>query len=1250
MKGRNYFKTRSGNENIFTTNLVKRKVNRLSFVFLALLLIVTSIPVSPNISKAASTQNNEGQQNAEILDIGFGGVFSTDKFYTNPTGEIMDGIISRRAGNEEINQGRLILNGSQSGIDFNPRDSLFATNTLEKALVVETEFKPDPNPVSFDTLLSIGGNIYVRYSSASEIEYGFDVNNNGKWTSYKKSIPAPVVGKDHSIAIVYEPSRTGAKMRMFLDGLEQPTVTSTEGKPPKANNLNAEIGFGNEVHPGGSNRGFKGSLTRAVVTTFEGEFTSSFLKTMKLSRIDRSLSSFWIGSMEGTEYHSSEDDIVQGQLEVFGGIISGLGRMELDGNKSRIVFHPNAPLVNSGELIGDSVTEIVINPVSIKPGGVLVDLAGAVVVRRSLENESFEILSGGQKVKSFPVDGMLNEEYVHLSLVYKHNNDNGADVSLWLGEEQLEETLTLEQKPKALHNTIVYAGTAMASLETSLAGEVYGVAFAQMEGDFRSDFLGLLGGPCIVPTDLEPGYRIPIKGNECTASIGAKASLVRPTPKQVQWQQYEQTAFLHYGINTYYDVEWGNFNEDPNKFQPSDLDTDQWAQTLKESGFKMAVLTVKHHDGFLLYPSRYTKFGVAGSSWRDGKGDVLREFVNSMRKYGIKVGVYLSPADHKAYTDGIFGNGSKRVERTIPTLVENDDRIGKSEFPSFQLPATDYGQFFMNQLYEVLTEYGEIDEVWFDGAQGHIPGDSYETYDWDSYYKLINELQPNAVIAVTGPDVRWVGNESGWARDNEWSVLAAATGEDGRQYYYPSYRSPDLGSRTILADAAANGMEYLTWWPSEVDVSIRSGWFYHDYQQPKSVEQLRNIYYQSVARNSVLLLNIPPDKRGKFAEVDVARLKEWHESIKRDFAINHTKRTTISATNGENPNAVKDGEYNTSWRTGTQPSSLTFSLPKEVTVDKVVLQEDINHGQQVESFAIDVRDANGEWKQVYTNQAIGYKRIVLLSNPITSKEFRIRILKARGSVYMSEIGLYQTLPAGQELADKFALESLIKDASDIHDVAVEGPNVGEYPVGTKETLNDAILAAIQVQEEVFATQQQVDDAVTTLQEALDSFMSSINVEGDKTELTELIKIAQNVHENAIEGDRIGEYPVEAKQVFNDAITKAKMIEQNSATQLQIDTSLKELQTALDTFKQSINVKGVKTQLTALMEEAQAILRDAKEGDKVGEYPKGSEKHLRKTINKVRKIEKDFRATQRQVDAAMLELETALDQFLSSVNK
>lgn len=1060
---------------------------KLGSLLLAFALIISSFPAFPSWTKAA-------EETKPLLDIGFGGAFSTEKGYTSATGEIMYGSVSRRAGSEQLVFGEgVVLKGGTQGVEFAAQNT-FGTATVDQPVIVEVKFKPESSQGSLGTIIGIMGNMFVRYQSASTLEYGFDSNVNGTWQQSRGTVAAPAAGKEHSFALVYEPAGSGATVRAFLDGTELKQIVSTNGRAAISTNTGGKFAFGNDVHPSALNRGFNGSISRAVVTELAGPFTPSMLKTMDLAFVERSLKVLALGTLSGQEYKASADELALGNLEVQGARLAGLGRLAMSGDQSRIAFTPNQSLVQDGHLAGSFVAEITFESEAISSGAALIDLAGAVKLRKAA-NEALEVLIGSEVKAVVNLDGKLGGEFSHLSLVYNDNEDGTAAVELWWGQERLADPVMLEALPGTAHNAVIFAGDADGNESGGFAGEVYGVALGKITGKFKSSLLALSGGPCFLPEGLEPGHRIAIGPNECPAALAAKASLVRPDPRQVEWQQYEQTAFLHYGINTYYDVEWGNFNEDPNMFQPTELDTDQWARTLKESGFKMAILTVKHHDGFVLYPTRYTDFGVASSSWRDGKGDVLREFVTSMRKYGIKVGVYLSPSDHGAYTDGIFANGSPRTERVIPTMVDNDDRAGRTDMPSFKLPATDYGAMLLNQLYEVLTEYGPIDEVWFDGSQGNIPAGKEEKYDWDSYYTLIRELMPEAVVAVTGPDVRWVGNESGWARENEWSVLGAKMNADGTQGYYPSYTSSDLGSRQVLAQAAASGMEYLTWWPAEVDVSIRSGWFYHANQQPKSVSQLKNIYYQSVARNAVLLLNIPPDKRGKLADSDVARLREWNQDMKRDFAFRQTEGASVTAENGaqgSDPNAVKDGSYDTSWASASAaPSSLTFKTGSAVSVDKVVLQEDIRYGQQVESFAIDVRNSNGDWEQIAASGVIGYKRIVQLPKAVSGEEFRVRILGARGAVHLAEVGFYLT---GQKTSDKTALDSLIVEAEMIHDNAVEGPLAGQYPVGAKATLAAAIDAAGAMTRNPVATQEQVNDALSALQAAMDAFIASVNDE------------------------------------------------------------------------------------------------------------------------------------------------------------
>ncbi|MFF2515009.1 alpha-L-fucosidase [Streptomyces sp. NPDC058086] len=479
----------------------------------------------------------------------------------------------------------------------------------------------------------------------------------------------------------------------------------------------------------------------------------------------------------------------------------------------------------------------------------------------------------------------------------------------------------------------------------------------------------------------EAPSRIPVSPSDTEDDLVRKASRVRPTARQIAWQNLGRTAFLHFGVNTFTGLEWGTGDEDPDVFQPVGLDTDQWARALRDGGFELAILTVKHHDGFVLHPSRYTDHSVASSSWRGGRGDVLRSFADSMRRHGIKVGVYISPADENQYLHGVYANGSARTERTIPTLVDGDDRTDPR---AFTLDATDYGAHMLNQLYEVLTEYGPVDEVWFDGAQGRIPPDKVEKYDWDSWYALVRALAPDASIAVSGPDVRWVGNEGGLAREDEWSVVPVTEKDNGRTDYALAYDAPDEGSRAALV-AALPVADYLQWWPAECDVSIRDGWFYHADQQPKSVDELTDIYFRSVGRNSVLLLNIPPDTQGLLPAADVVRLREFRERVDRELPEDLGRGAVVRSS----------------------PGVFTVDLGAEREVDRIRLAEDIRHGQQVESFVVEAYGA-GVWRRVAGAGTIGASRILLLPAPVRARRWRLRVTRSRQTARIAEFALHRS--------------------------------------------------------------------------------------------------------------------------------------------------------------------------------------------------------------------------------------------------
>ena len=432
------------------------------------------------------------------------------------------------------------------------------------------------------------------------------------------------------------------------------------------------------------------------------------------------------------------------------------------------------------------------------------------------------------------------------------------------------------------------------------------------------------------------------------------AARLVPTPQQYAWQQMELTAFLHFGINTFTGREWGDGKEDPALFNPSELDAEQWVRTLKEAGFKMVLLTAKHHDGFCLWPTATTKHSVASSPWKNGQGDVVKELRAACDKYDMKFGVYLSPWDRNAEC---YGDSPR------------------------------YNDFFIRQLTELLTNYGEVHEVWFDGANGEGPNGKKQVYDWDAFYQTIQRLQPKAVMAIMGDDVRWVGNEKGVGRETEWNATVLTPGiyarsQENNKRLGVFSKAEDLGSRKILEKATE-----LFWYPSEVDVSIRPGWFYHAEEdgKVKSLKHLSDIYFQSVGYNSVLLLNIPPDRRGLIHEADIKRLKEFADYRQQTFADNRVK-------NGR--------KY---WST-TSGGEAVYALKSKSEINLVMLQEDITKGQRVEAFTVEALTDNG-WKEVGKGTTIGYKRMLRFP-AVNANKLRVRIDECRLTAYVSQVAAY----------------------------------------------------------------------------------------------------------------------------------------------------------------------------------------------------------------------------------------------------
>ena len=461
---------------------------------------------------------------------------------------------------------------------------------------------------------------------------------------------------------------------------------------------------------------------------------------------------------------------------------------------------------------------------------------------------------------------------------------------------------------------------------------------------------------------------------------------VVPSERQLRLQQMEFYAFVHFTVNTFTDQEWGDGTENPSIFNPVKLDASQWVNAVKAAGMTGLILTCKHHDGFCLWPSKHTTHTVASSPYKDGRGDIVGEVAQACREAGIRFGVYLSPWDRN---QPLYGTGKA------------------------------YNDFFVAQLEELLTGYGDVFSVWFDGACGEGPNGKRQVYDWERYYAVIRRLQPDACIHVCGPDIRWCGNEAGQTREAEWSVVPHRTADTekvasrSQQEDSAAFRTReihaqdcDLGSRDILADETD-----LIWYPAEVNTSIRPGWFWHESEndQVKPLEKLIDIYEKSVGGNATFLLNIPPTNEGLFHENDVRRLREFGSYLQECYGANLAEKAEISADKafedcGINNVRTDDEAYYLPEK-ADKNAAVVLRWEQEQLIRRVVLKEQIRLSQRIERFAIDA-NLNGGWKQIYAGTVVGYKRIAVLSETQTDA-LRIRILDARIAPTIKFIGVYR---------------------------------------------------------------------------------------------------------------------------------------------------------------------------------------------------------------------------------------------------
>lgn len=457
---------------------------------------------------------------------------------------------------------------------------------------------------------------------------------------------------------------------------------------------------------------------------------------------------------------------------------------------------------------------------------------------------------------------------------------------------------------------------------------------------------------------------------------------VIPSERQIKFQQLEFYAFIHFTVNTFTDKEWGDGTEAPEIFCPLKLDAEQWVTAVKSAGMRGLILTCKHHDGFCLWDTKLTEHSVTHSPF--GR-DIVREVSDSCRKHGIAFGVYLSPWDRNC---PLYGRGKE------------------------------YDDFFIGQLTELLTGYGEVFSVWFDGACGEGPNGKKQYYDWERYYSVIRSLQPNACISVCGPDIRWCGNEAGHTRRAEWSVVPLrardseiiaekSQHEDSVEFRRRvDARDEDLGSRQALADE-----QELIWYPAEVNTSIRPGWFWHEYENDKvrPLDELIDIYIKSVGGNATFLLNIPPTNEGLLHENDVKILSEIGGFLQKAFSDNIAPEAEITAdseADGCGTEYVRTDDYGCFYKAEKTTAEITLRLTASEQLGYLILKENIQLSQRVENFAVDVAE-NGRFREIYSGTVIGYKRIVPLGS-VRTDCVRIRITDSRVAPTISFIGLYRT--------------------------------------------------------------------------------------------------------------------------------------------------------------------------------------------------------------------------------------------------
>ena len=461
-------------------------------------------------------------------------------------------------------------------------------------------------------------------------------------------------------------------------------------------------------------------------------------------------------------------------------------------------------------------------------------------------------------------------------------------------------------------------------------------------------------------------FGLPRLGRADAASLPAVGPRPRPTPQQLRWQRDELAMFVHLTVNTFTGKEWGDGTESPTIFNPRKLDARQWARTAKQAGFRSMILTAKHHDGFCLWPTATTQHSVKNSPWKNGHGDVVREFTDACRAEGLGAGLYLSPWDRNAKS---YGSG------------------------------TAYNDFYITQLTELLTHYGKIVEVWFDGANGEGPNGRKQAYDWPRIHATVRKLQPDAVMfSDAGPDVRWIGDEQGTAGETCWSSV------DPASVPYPGYDRPWAGD--LLGHGDPHGS---AWRPGESDVSIRPGWFWHAEQndQVRTPDGLMELYFSSVGRNSKLLLNVPPNRDGLFEPEDIAALQGFTKLRTQRFATDLLQGGTVRASSGDAAQAVLDPDPDTHWSAAPTARNgwLEIALPRAIEFDTLELGEAIALGQGIANYRVEYRDGSA-WQPLTWGTTIGHRKLARF-DPVRTSKLRVLLEFAYATPRLARVAAYR---------------------------------------------------------------------------------------------------------------------------------------------------------------------------------------------------------------------------------------------------